>query len=303
MKKKSTKRNKTANSRGGRADKTKTIKLRCSPTQNKKGFTCLEDDTLHKLRDMWNARNPSNPIMSNDSQKIWKTLNSELKNVCDKESCWLKQEFVGGRLNKELKTSFAPEIPSEWKTNPREWLTNIDILKVMKQFEKEYKCFEFIGPAPIDFDKKEPDGRCVMDELCYFSIDDQIKRGKTKIGIIFNTDPHDKPGAHWISLFMNIKKGTIFYFDSAGVKIPNEIKRLVDRVIKQGNSLKPKVKFAFDQNYPVEHQYGDTECGVYSLYFIAHLLQDRHTEKYFKTHILSDRYIEQFRNIYFNKSL
>ena len=33
-----------------------------------------------------------------------------------------------------------------------------------------------------------------------------MKRGKTKIGIIFNTDPHDKPGQHWISMFINIKK-------------------------------------------------------------------------------------------------
>ena len=37
------------------------------------------------------------------------------------------------------------------------------------------------------------------------TVKEQIKNKKTKIVIIFNTDPHNKPGQHWISMFINIK--------------------------------------------------------------------------------------------------
>ena len=281
----------------------KLVKLRCSPKEHKNGFSCLDDDTLYKLKDLWNARHPDAIINSNDSREIWENLKQNMSGVCNKESCWLKQNFVNGKLDKELANSFAPVSPSEWKKNPNEWLSSTDILNVMKQYEKAYKCFDFIGPSPIDFDTHKMYGECVWEELCHFNLKNEIKNGKFKIGIIFNLYPHTLDGSHWVSLFINIKKSTIFYFDSAGDKIPDEVMKFVNRVIKQGKSLSPKIDFKFDQNYPVEHQYGDTECGVYSLYFIVHMLEDRHTEEYFKTHILYDKYMEHFRKIYFNDSL
>jgi hypothetical protein len=280
-----------------------TIKLRCSPKTAKKGYTCLEDETLYKLKELWNARHPESKIEVNDSKDIWNQLNNKLKSVCNKESCWLKQKFVNGKLNKELSESFAPVSPKEWNKNPNEWLSSVDIIDVMKQYEKTYKCFDFIGPSPIDFDTHKLYGECVWEELCHFNVEQEIKNGRFKIGIIFNLDPHYKGGSHWVSMFINIKKGEIFFFDSAGDKAPRQVMKLVKRIIKQGKQLKVPINFKFDQNHPVEHQYGDTECGIYSLYFIAHMLEDRHDSKYFKTHILDDKYMEQFRKVYFNKEL
>ena len=199
--------------------------------------------------------------------------------------------------------SFAPESPPEWKKNPNEWLSSIDIMSVMKQYEKAYKCFDFIGPTPIDFDTRKLYGECVWDELCNLSIEEQIKNGKTKFGIIFNTDPHNKPGQHWISMFINIKKKKIFFFDSTGDKPASQIIALVERIKEQGINLNPKINFKFDSNEGVEHQYGNTECGIYSLYFIVHMLEDKMTEHYLKTHILKDEYMNKFRHIYFNESL
>ena len=281
----------------------KTVKLRCSPQTADKKYTCLEDETLYKLKDLWNARHEESKIESNDAKEIWTQLNSKLRGVCNKESCWLKQKFVNGKLDKELQTSFAPVSPKEWSKNPNEWLSSTDILEVMKQYEIKYKCFDFIGPSPIDFDTHKLYGECVWEELCHFNIEDEIKNKRFKIGMIFNLDPHYKGGSHWVSMFVNIKKGEIFFFDSAGDKAPKQVMKLVNRIIKQGKQLKIPINFKFDQNYPVEHQYGDTECGIYSLYFIAHMLEDRHDSNYFKTHILDDKYMEQFRKVYFNKDL
>lgn len=281
----------------------KIIKLKCSPSINKKEYSCLSDEAIYKFKKIWNNRHPDDLIKTSVIKDIWLQIKEKMENVCNKESCWLKQNFVNGKLNKELENSFAPLAPVEWKKNPNEWLSSIDINKVMKQYEKTYKCFEFIGPSPIDYDTRKLYGECVWEELCHFSLEDKIKEGKFKIGVIFNLDPHYKSGSHWVSLFINIRKKTIFYFDSTGEKIPNQIMKLVNTVVEQGNKLKTPIKFSFDQNYPVEHQYGNTECGVYSLFFITHMLEDKITSHYLKTHILKDKYIEKFRKVFFNDEL
>jgi hypothetical protein len=282
------------------------IKLNCSPENHNKAlnsFTCYSDEDLHKLRDLWNARHPDRPIQTNDSKEIWETIKSHYQNTCNKESCWIKQMVKNSKLEKELMDSFAPESPDDWKKNPNEWLSSVDIMQVMRQYENKYKCFDFMGPSPIDYDTHKLYGECVWEELCHFNLADQIKNGKTKIGVVFNTDPHYKGGSHWISLFINIKKGTIFFFDSAGDKIPDQIMKFVNNVTEQGHSLDKRIDFKFDQNHPVEHQYGNTECGIYSLFFIVHMLQDKITSHYLKTHILKDEYMENFRKVYFNSDL
>jgi hypothetical protein len=53
----------------------------------------------------------------------------------------------------------------------------------------------------------------------------------------------------------------------------------------------------------VEHQYGNTECGIYSIFFIVHMLEDKFTEHYLKTHVLKDNYMAKFRKVYFNEKL
>ena len=279
----------------------KFIKLNCSPENKGNEFTCYTDDDLKQLKQMWYARHPDKPIQTNDSKKIWLMLKNYYRNICNKESCWIKQMTNGTKMEKELLDSFAPKSPNEWKKNPNEWLSSIDILEVMNQYEKKYKCFEFIGPSPIDYDTHKVNGDCVWEELCNFNLANQIKKNKTKIGIIFNTDPHYKGGSHWISLFINIKKESIFFFDSAGNKIPKQVMKFVNNIIEQGKHMHKK--FTFDQNYPVEHQYGNTECGVYSLFFLIHMLEDKITSHYLKTHILKDDYMEKFRKIYFNGDL
>ena len=245
-------------------------KLRCSPKEKNKfnSYTCYTNESLYKLRDQWNKKHPDKLIKTNDAKEIHSKLTFYLSSVCKTESCWLKQDKDFGKISEDIIDSFAPVSPDEWKKNPNEWLSSVDIDKVMGQYKKAYKCFEFIGPSPIDFDTKLSYGECVWNELCNFSLANQIKKGKNKIGIIFNTDPHNKSGAHWISLFINIKKKVIFFFDSVGTKTSPEIMKLVNRIIDQGHKLNPKINFKFESSNGVEHQYKNTECGMYCLYFI-----------------------------------
>jgi hypothetical protein len=186
-------------------------------------------------------------------------------------------------------------------------------MKVMKQYEDTYRNFEFIGPSPIDFDKKIPEymGHCVESEICNLSLSKMLENKKTKIGIIFNLDKHDEPGSHWVSLFIDLEKTPfLFYFDSTGQDIPYEINVLKDRIIKQGKKLKNPIHFKFYKNYKTVHQMGNSECGMYSLFFIITMLTSE-TEfdknmslkdkiDLFKKKRIPDKYVEKYRNIYFN---
>ena len=281
----------------------KTVKkAKCSAAsgdENGKDYSCYSDDALSKMKSLWNSRHPDAVIKSNNPKEIWKALRNSMRDVCDIETCWLRQKFMSHNLDKELVSyTFAPDAPATWKSNPTEWLTSVDIEKVMKQFEKKYKCFDFIGPSPIDFDKHMLYGECVWEELCKFDLQGLIRKGKTKVGIIFNLDPHYLEGSHWVSMFVNVKKGYIFFFDSNGDPAPKQVKDLADRIIKQGKGI--GLNLDFYQNHPKEHQKGNTECGMYSLYLIIQLLTGTHNYEHFMNKRVSDDDMQSLRKEYFN---
>jgi hypothetical protein len=297
-------RRKTKNRKRGGTKPESFKKAQCAPKPKDElnKYTCYSEADLIKMKNLWNARHRDMLISDTAPKDIWNSLKTKMENACHTEACWLKQKFMDNNLDNELLTyTFAPKSPEKWKDNPNTWLNSTDIEKVMKQYEHTYPCFRFIGPTPIDFDTHIYDNKCVWDELCNFELKKHIRDGINKLGIIFNTDPHTKGGAHWISLFINIKKKFIFFFDSNGTKMPPQIKVFCDRVMKQAEAL--NITLNFDQNAPFIHQEGNTECGMYSLYLIVTLLRDTHNYNFFKHTKISDSAMEKMRVKYFNPML
>ncbi len=279
-------------------------KERCAPSANvlSNSNTCYNDESLHKLKDAWNMRHPDNMINTNQPSQIWKQLRHNLRNICNTERCWLNQQFIQSHLDDHLKSYvFAPTSPAKWNINPNEWLTSTDLTKVMRQYEKAYPQFAFLGPSPIDFDLPKSHGTCVWEELCNFTLHKFIKKDINKIGIIFNIDPHYKGGSHWIALFINIKRKFIFYFDSNGNPMPPQIRVFIEKIQKQGREF--ELEFEVIENHPFRHQEGNTECGIYCLYFIISLIKGKHSANYFKNHKIPDSKMERFRQIFFNKKV
>jgi hypothetical protein len=269
---------------------------RCSPS-SKEEYTCYSKKTIMQLKKYWNARHIDNKITATRPKEIWAMLRDKMQHVCYKESCWLKQQFIKDKLGTNLlEQIFAPSTPLSWTKNPNEWLNSLDILKVMKQYEVAYPEFDFMGPTPIDWNHHKVNGKCVWEELCKFNLKRQIAEGKTKIGIIFNLDKHNKGGSHWVALYISVKHQKIIYWDSIGKKTPPYIKKFIDKVKTQGKPLKRT--FTVTEN-KIAHQHNSTECGVYCLHFIIEMLKlDKPV--LFKTRI-SDKTVEQFRKIYFNE--
>jgi len=314
----------------------------CSPAVAGKTIredTCMTNDVIKKIKSEYNHTHRNNPIKAKTPKVIWEQLRDRLTN-CSQEECWLQQikdPILRGKIKEYI---FAPKYPKEWKYNPNEWLSNYDIFNVLTQWEDTYPEFEFIGPTFIDFDApmnrtgREQSDSCVERELCKFSLEEQIRGGRKKVAIVFNLDKHTQSGSHWVSLWVDIEDKFIFYFDSAGNKIPAEITRLVERIQKQGlelgtdkSSLMRPIKFRFYENYPMTHQYGNTECGMYSLFFIITMLTGnihhsdstgKNTRKkhrsprprprltwqkkvdFFRKKRIPDKYVENLRWKYFN---
>ena len=261
----------------------------CAP--RKKGdvnsFSCYTNDMLEKIKEMWNKKHPDNPIHTTIPMKIWKEYQKKIGELCDNEECWIN--------NNNNNNLFAPPKPTYEDKN--EWLSNIDIANVLKQYEKLYYCFYFLGPTPIDYDSKQGSG-FVCNKIANFNLKKYIDERKSKIGIVFNLDKHTQGGSHWVCLFINIKQKYIFYFDSIGNKMPTQIKKLVDRIVKQGNELSPPIHFHVEVN-KLQHQRKNNECGVYCLFVITTLLQDTKNIYELKKERYPDEDIYELRSVFF----
>jgi hypothetical protein len=215
--------------------------------------------------------------------------------------------------NKIKDEIFAPKHPKEWQKNPNEWLSNIDIMKVLKQYEKKYPKFKLLGPSTIDFDLRpsEMGGSCVSNDICNMSLNQLRKQGKTKIAIVFNLDKYTGGGTHWMSAFIDLDEKFVYYFDSAANPIPKEIKVLISRLKEQALNLKPvPIELKYYTNVPKNHQSSSSECGMYSLFFIITMLTGE-TEfdqsltiqeklNLFSNARIPDKYVEKYCQKYFN---
>ena len=140
-----------------------------------------------------------------------------------------------------------------------------------KEFTKVFSKYYYVGAVPIDFDKQSNTGTCLVDSLCSLDIVSLYKKGYTQIGIIFNTDVSTGPGQHWVALFCDIgnelEYPRITYFDSYAEKPEKEVQRLMKRWKERWDATGIHKKPMEATYNKVRHQYQDSECGVYCVYF------------------------------------
>ena len=277
----------------------------CSPLEQNNGYSCLDDDLIIDIAKIFNDKMNANINLKDDPKNIHEQLSKAIKKLTNEnnESSLLDMHKIINALPKNklkrFKNSFRPEKPEAWDKNFNEWLSTTDIDVVLKQYEKSDTHFFYYGATPMDFDLKEG-GTCAVNSLCKFNLKEHLAKGQTKIGIVFNTDDHDEPGEHWISMYIdckgiNLNVPCIYFFDSTGDPAPQEIVDLIKNIKEQG--LQNGITFT-DLHNDLEHQTGNSECGMYSLHFMIYMLEDGNFMKYVKNK-KSDEYIEKFRNVFF----
>ena len=268
-----------------RKHKRKFKKVLCSPAKkNNIASSCYSPSELVTIKNAFNKHHSSSSSSSKSKQIVSKDPEIILKELreknahCTTEMCWLHAVSDRGLREKIQKEAFRPLQPAEWRKKPNAWLSNFDIDAVIQQYETAYPDFVFLGPTPIDFDTKKADGKCVTEEICRLSLAKQWAAGKRKIGVIYNLDTSEGPGTHWMSMFIDMAdpEPYMFYFNSTAEPMPAEVRALMDRIQEQwlslpllkGSSKKKKPLIEYTSDDKVEHQHSNTECGMYSLFFI-----------------------------------
>jgi hypothetical protein len=162
---------------------------------------------------------------------------------------------------------------------------------------KLFPHYRYLGSVPIDFDKQEL-GKCLVDALCSIKLKDLFKKDYQQIGIVFNTDISTGPGQHWIALFCDIRPELehprITYFDSYANKPEPEIQRLMRRWKQEWDATQIHSKPMKMTYNNTRHQYEDSECGMYSLYFHYCCLNEVSMDKR-----IPDDAMNAFRNVLF----
>lgn len=286
--------------------------IKCAPGIKKEGGTCINLETLKHIGLKINKKETETIINNNQNNKnkmkeeLFNFINNEIKIKDKKNSNQLK--WVGSILLKNLNeddknnliNSFRPIGPID-----NTWLSNFDIEKIFKQYERIHKDFKFIGAVGNNF----------FHFMKFDNIDIQkefLNKGFTKLGIIFNTDNYGESGEHWVACYIDLESGInldehkgeenvslILFCDSGGNRPKKEVKEFIDYFINFNNLRGYKTYYKINET---QQQYGDSECGIFSTTFIIQMLLGKSFNLYTsnKTKNINDNIIHSFRPILFN---
>jgi hypothetical protein len=300
---------------------------KCAPSKKFKDGSCFTHNALKKIAENYNKRSKQKINTNQSKEYIVKELENKLKDKCNNQVCWLKLDIVKEIDNEDiLVNTFRPIGPSK----KYDWLSTSHINDVIEQYQEAHKDFLFLGAVPHDFQELEVLGFNNLD------FNDMEKDGKTKIGMVINLDNHNQSGSHWVALFADLKKNQIYFFDSVGKKpskrIRNFIKiiakylhkknynselpidEVVDELKKINNYSDHESKQAIKNSYykkyiknlsrfdirynSNQHQFDNSECGVYSINFITRLVEGENFD-FIINNITKDNEMNQNRKEYF----
>lgn len=260
-------------------------KLYCSPGSSHNAFqdgTCFSLQDLQTLAREYNTTFPDKKIrITNNKTDLIAKLTHAFKDKCkNNQYCWLNQPPITKKTREELDHVFRTPKPLTWYKDPKTWLNTLDILHTLRQYEKLHKNFTFLGVHPIDFSENNSSGYCIGDTLCTFGMKDLRKDNKIKFALVLNTDPSDKSGQHWFSVYgcidpQNVNFG-IYCYDSVANSPPKEVVTFMNKFKQDiylnfpGNIAK---KFVVKHN-KIQSQFEDFDCGTYSIVFVTQMLKD-----------------------------
>jgi hypothetical protein len=230
----------------------------------------LDEDQVKRLKEVYEKEHPrESKIPDGDPEATWEELQRRMWAHCKTGQA----ECIITSLMKR------PKAPKEWTVNRYEWLSSTDIDAAEKKlFVEMVPDYHYIGSLPMDFDLKSEMNECLVSTLCEMKLPKLAEKGKHRIGIVINTDPHDGPGQHWVAVFADVRPELEYprmtYFDSYAQTPEPEIRRLMKRWKEQWDATKTHAKGMKLTYNKTRHQYRDSECGVYCLYFhLACLLE------------------------------
>jgi hypothetical protein len=247
---------------------------------------CLPEPVLKKVAKKMGLK--GGRLLKNIAKKL--NVNPE-----DQKSIVQALPISSSEKDEIIKKWLRPAQPESWKDDPDAWLDTNNIQDVMKQYEVAHNNFKFFGAVPIDFAAADPYSnkkQCLIKEICEIDFDGNALEGKDYIGIVFNLDPHYKSGSHWVASFIDIPKKQYYYFDSYGMRPPNQVYKFMQWLTIQEPELVLKMNAK-------RFQKKESECGMFCLYFIIRMLEGESFEDFCRRNP-SDELMLEMRKVMFS---
>lgn len=170
-----------------------------------------------------------------------------------------------------------PPKPTDWIANEFKWLNSLDIAAVMKQYERGYPDFRFVGVFPRDFAKlRDERGQCVVEDMCNFDVTRLLDSRVTRVGMVINLDEHGQRGSHWVAVFMEasrLRTGVYYYDSTADPPHKDILVFMQDMRNRMAKHLRrARVEMMYNKR---KRQRQNTECGVFCLAFLAIMVETK----------------------------
>lgn len=185
-----------------------------------------------------------------------------------------------------IKQSFKPFGPVDYT-----WLSNFDILDIFSRYQIDYPEFKFLDATYNDFLYYPVNN--IYQHCAFFD----KYNDKQKFGMIINQDCHNLGGSHWVALYFD-KKGNIYYYDSVGRPPKKNVKDFIQVLENYFNNKHIKTNVKINN---IEHQYGNSECGIYSTVFLIRIIEGEENVDDIFNLVVKDDTIHKFRNFLFNE--
>ncbi len=255
-----------------------------------KGNVCSSDETLQKLKKEFKIAGQGSYDIMSKLKKMFKVLKE--RDLYDKPEV---KKAIGLSAVVEKECRFKDTGPA----NSNAWLSNFNIEKILKAWKGIYKKkgFFYFDYHPRDFAEQSM-------PLETTELVDLINMGYVRIGVVLNTDVSSGPGKHWCCIFCDFGTAgtesdpwTLEFFNSSGNPPLEEFhKWLVSRCDHISTETGKVCKVIIVRKKQL--QFGDSECGVYSLYYIWSRLEGVNHEKFVDIVIPDDTMME-FRKALF----
>ncbi len=279
----------------------------CAPARSGRNDSCFDADELEVLAHAWNGttagqREPISiptPDTSDEARRLalHGALRARFYSHCsNRENCWLDNRELNESLHRlspvMYKIVHSSILKPKATPGPQDWLSTTEIDNVMIQYEALFPGFKYIGCFPSDYFQIKPDAfpkhalhprynrsvsggtskkrrvsrarnRTISSALPQ---DPDSYGGRPESALVFNLDSSTQPGSHWVAVTFSFNKSSrliVEYFDPTGRPPNRNIKLFLSS---------PMFSTAIHVTNTYAHQKGDSECGVYSLYFILERL-------------------------------
>lgn len=221
---------------------------------------------------------------------------------CETERCAIESVATKSPdLSSVAKKAIEEDFKLKGPANSTKLLNNSNIDKIIAQLAQKNPGLYAMDFHMINFDVFN-NGNMPLNKISLAT--DIYESGKNMFSVVLNTDKYGNGGIHWFCMFCDFRPSgsskdpfTIEYFNSSGRHPLASVSRWMIRQKCDFEKAHPDKNIVISQRHPFAHQTGETECGVYCIYYITTRVKNIHDRKFFETPPrIPDDEMESFRS-------